>query len=120
MGELLHLLNNLTSCVYSSFLFLFFEIAGWAEAEWDLLHDNLLQSAQDLTLGQRFTFHQDNELKSLSGLARALTHPSWKSLHPSWQNVRAEYPKSRGAELVASYLRRPVAVIAAKGALTRY
>ena len=29
----------------------------------DILYDNLDQGAQDLSLGQRFTFHQDNDPK---------------------------------------------------------
>ena len=55
----------------------------------DILNENLVQSAQDLRLGRRFTFlHEndpkhavktmqewlrDNSVMSLSGLARALT-----------------------------------------------
>ncbi len=30
----------------------------------DILDENLLQSAQDLRLGQRFTFQQDNDLST--------------------------------------------------------
>uniref|UniRef100_A0AAZ3SHC4 Tc1-like transposase DDE domain-containing protein n=1 Tax=Oncorhynchus tshawytscha TaxID=74940 RepID=A0AAZ3SHC4_ONCTS len=36
----------------------------------EFLDENLLQSAQDLRLGQRFTFHQDNEPKHTAKTTR--------------------------------------------------
>ena len=120
----------------------------------EILDENLLQSAQDLRLGRRFTFQQDNDLKHT-----AKTTQEWlrnKSQCPSvaqpaprlepdqtsferpenscaamlpiqraglericreeWEKL----PKYRCAKLVASYPRRLEAVIASKGASTKY
>ncbi len=102
----------------------------------DILDENLLQSAQDLRLGRRFTFQQDNDPKHtakitkewlfLNGPARALTEHLWRDLKmavhqrlPSnltelerickeeWQRI----PKSRCEKLVASFPKRLMAVL---------
>ena len=89
----------------------------------DILHENLVQSAQDLRLGRRFTFQQRTMTlstqprqrrsglgttlwMSLSGPARALTWTqsnisgeTWKWLsthgpHPTWQSLRGSAEKN--------------------------
>ncbi len=40
----------------------------------DILDENLLQSAQDLRLGQRFTFQQDNDPKHTAKITKEWLH----------------------------------------------
>ena len=121
----------------------------------DILDENMLQSTQDLRLGRRFTFQQDNNPKHTAKttqewlLDKALNVLEWPSQSPylnpvkhlwrdlkiavqlfspsnlteleqicreDWENL----PKYRCSMLVASYPRRLKAVIAAKGASTKY
>ena len=120
----------------------------------DILNENLVQSAQDLRLGRRFTFQQDNTLSTQPRQCRWLKDNSvnvleWPSQSPDlnpikhlWRDLKMavhrwspsnltelericrdewqKIPKSRCAKLVASYPRRLEAVIAAKGASTKY
>uniref|UniRef100_A0A9J7YB28 Transposase n=1 Tax=Cyprinus carpio carpio TaxID=630221 RepID=A0A9J7YB28_CYPCA len=41
---------------------------------WDILDENLLQSAQDLRLGRRFTFQQDNDPKHTAKITKEWLH----------------------------------------------
>ena len=116
---------------------------------------NLLQRAQDLRLGRRFTFQQYNNPKHTAKTMqewlryRSLNVLEWPSqsldvnpMEHLWRDpkiavqqhspsnltkleriCREEWeklPKYRCAKLVASYPRRFVAVITAKGASTKY
>ncbi|CDQ97102.1 unnamed protein product [Oncorhynchus mykiss] len=117
--------------------------------------ENLFQSAQDLRLGRRFTFQQNNDPKHTAKTTQEWFHnkslnvlewPSqsldltriehlWRDLKIAVQRrspsnltelericreERENLPKYRCAKLVASYPRRLEAVIAAKGASTKY
>ena len=120
----------------------------------EILDGNLLQSTQDLILGQRFPFQQDNNPKytaktmqewlrdkSLNVLVsqpEPRLEPNETSLErpeiscaatlpihlaelericrEEWEKL----PKYRCAKLIASYPRRLKAVIATKGASTKY
>ncbi|KAG2466468.1 TCB1 transposase, partial [Polypterus senegalus] len=121
----------------------------------DILNENLLQSALDLTLGRRFIFQQDNDPKHTAKISKVWLQDSsvnvleWPSQSPDlnpiehlWRDLKmavhrrfpsnlmelercckeqwAKLAKDRCAKLVASYSKRLVAVIAAKGALTKY
>ena len=121
----------------------------------EILDENLLQSFQQLRLGRRFTFQQDNDTKHTAKTTQewlrdktlnALEWPSQsQDLNPiehlcrdlktavqrHYLSKRTELericreeweklPKYRCAKLVASYPKRFKAVIAAKGALTKY
>jgi hypothetical protein len=121
----------------------------------EILNRNLLQSAQGLRLGRRFTFQQDNDPKHTAKtvqewlLEKSLNILEWLSQSPDmnpikhlWRDMKIavqrhspsslterericreeweKLPKYRCAKLVASYPRRVEAVIAAKGASTKY
>ncbi|KAG2458162.1 TC1A transposase, partial [Polypterus senegalus] len=121
----------------------------------DILNENLLQSALDLRLGQRFTFQQDNDPKHTAKISKEWLQDNsvnvleWPSRSPDlnpiehrWRDlkmaVHRRFPsnqmelercckeewvklaKDRCAKLVASYSKRLEAVIAAKGASTKY
>ena len=113
----------------------------------EIFDENLLQSAQDIRLGRRFTFQQDNNPKHTAKTTqewlwdKSLNVLDWPSQSPdlnlkiavqqrSPSNLtelericREEWEKlakNRCAKLVASYPRRLKAVIAAKGASTKY
>ncbi|XP_071210367.1 uncharacterized protein [Salvelinus alpinus] len=121
----------------------------------EILDENLLQSAQDLRLGQRFTFQQDKNPKHTAKTTqewlrdKSLNVLEWPSQSPDlnpienlWRDLKiavqrrspsnltelericreewGKIPKYRCAKLVASYPRRLEAVIAAKGASTKY
>ena len=88
----------------------------------DILNENLVQSAQDLSLGRRFTFQQDNDTKHTAKMTQewlrdnsvnVLEWPSqspnlnpiknsretWKWLstdgpHPTWQSLRGTAEKN--------------------------
>uniref|UniRef100_A0A8C8C490 Tc1-like transposase DDE domain-containing protein n=1 Tax=Oncorhynchus tshawytscha TaxID=74940 RepID=A0A8C8C490_ONCTS len=129
--------------------------SSYNERSKEILDKNLLQSARDLRLGQRFTFQQDSDpthtAKTTQKLIRdkclnVLECPSQSSdLNPIehlWRDLKIvvkqrspsklselekicreeweKLPKYRCAKLVASYPRRLEAVIAAKGASTKY
>ncbi len=109
----------------------------------DILNENLVQSAQKLQLGWKFTFQQDNhpthtakamqewlrDDSNLNGPARVRTWnqsdilgETYKLLstdgpQPTWQSLRwyklVKKNKSRCAKLVAPYPKRPEAVIVA-------
>ena len=98
----------------------------------EILDENLLQSAQDLRLGQRFTFQPDNEPKHT---AKTMQEHLWRDLKIAVQRrspfnlteleriCREEcekLSKYRCAKTVASYPRRLKAVISAKGVSTKY
>ena len=120
-----------------------------------ILEENLLQSAKDLRLQQRFLFQQDNDAKhaAISTLERLQNKNvkvlEWPSQSPDlnpienlWKDLKIvvhrhspsnltvlericreeceKIPKSRCAKLIQTYLRRLEAVIAAKGASTKY
>ncbi|CDQ87759.1 unnamed protein product [Oncorhynchus mykiss] len=114
----------------------------------EILDENLLRSAQDLRLGRRFTFQQDNVTLStqprprrsdLSECPRVsqpepgleLDRTSLEILQIAVQQrspfklriYREEWeklPKCRCAKLVATFPRRLKAVITAKGVSTKY
>jgi hypothetical protein len=79
----------------------------------EMLDINLLQSTQDLRLGRRFTFQQDNNPKHT-----AKSTQEWleRICREEWEKL----PKYIHVKIVASYPRRLKAVIAAKGASTKY
>ncbi|KAG2455383.1 TC1A transposase, partial [Polypterus senegalus] len=110
----------------------------------DILDENLLQGALDLRLGRRFIFQQDNNPKHTAKISK-----EWPSQSPDlnpiehlWRDLKmaaerrfpsnlkelkrcckeewAKLAKDRCAKLVASYSKRLEAVIAAKGASTKY
>ncbi len=60
----------------------------------DILDKNLLQSAQDLRLGRRFTFQQDNDPKHTAKITKEWLHNNsvtpW--LKPNWASL--ERPKN--------------------------
>ncbi|KAG2465191.1 TC1A transposase, partial [Polypterus senegalus] len=121
----------------------------------DILDENLLQSALDLTLGRRFIFQQDNDPKHTAKVSKEWLQDNsvnvleWPSQSPDlnpiehlWRDLKmavhrcfpsnlmelercckeewAKLAKDRCAKLVASYSKRLEAVIAAKGASTKY
>jgi hypothetical protein len=111
----------------------------------EILDENLLQSAQDLRLGRRFTFHikpkhtakttqewiRENGLNVLEApnehLWRDLKIAGHQCSPPNLTELKRicreeweKLPKYTCAKLVASYLRRLKAVIAAKVASTPY
>ena len=115
------------------------------EQSTEILHENLLQSAQDLRLGQKFPFQQDNDPKHTAKTMqewlrnKSLNVLQWPSQNPDMDPIehqsspsnlkelericREEWEKLRKYrcdKLVASYPRRLKAVIAAKGASTKY
>ncbi len=47
----------------------------------DILDENLLQSAQDLRLGRRFTFQQDNDPKHTAKITKGLHNTPWLFLN---------------------------------------
>lgn len=132
------------------------EMCGHSHAEryGAIQSENLFQGAQDLTLGWRFTFQQDNEPKHSAkktqerlwesserpGMARIESgpEPNRASLERCETGCASSFPIQPGrvwsslprrmgeaskkwrVELVASFPRRLEAVIAAKGALTKY
>ena len=120
-----------------------------------LIDENLLQSAQDLRLGRRVTFQQDNNPKhttkrmqdwlqdtSLNVLEGPSQSPDLNPIQHLWRDLkisvqrcspsnltelkricreqREKPPKYRCARLVVSYPKRLDAVIATKGASTKY
>ncbi len=121
----------------------------------DILDENLLQSAQDLRLGRRFTFQQDNDPKHTAKITKEWLHNNsvtvleWPSQSPDlnpiedlWRDLKMavhqrlpsnltelerickeewqRIPKSRCEKLVASFLKRLMAVLNQKGASTKY
>ena len=92
-------------------------------AKYRKIDEHLLQSTQEFSLGRCFSFRPDNYPKHT-----AKTPQKW--LRDKSLNVRVaqpepgleweKLPKYRCAKLVASYPRRLEAVIAAKGASTKY
>ncbi|KAG2459935.1 TCB1 transposase, partial [Polypterus senegalus] len=121
----------------------------------DTLDENLLQSALDLRLGQRFSFQKDNDPKHTAKISKewlqdnSVNFLEWPSQSPDvnpiqhlWRDLKmavhrrspsnlmelercckeewAKLAKDRCAKLVASYSKRLEAVIAAKGASTKY
>jgi hypothetical protein len=114
-----------------------------------ILDENLLQSAQDLRLGRRFIFQQDNNPKRTAKTMQEWLHNKplnvleWPSQSPKLNPIKQivvqqrspsnqteferffreeweKLPKYRCAKLIASYPRRLSAVIAVKGASTKY
>ncbi|KAL1256421.1 hypothetical protein QQF64_011966, partial [Cirrhinus molitorella] len=105
----------------------------------DILDENLLQSAQDLRLGRRFTFQQDNDPKHTAKITKEWLHNSvtvleWPSQSPDlnpiehlWRDLKMavhqhlpsnltelewqRIPKSRCEKLVASFPKRLMAVL---------
>ncbi|KAG2459959.1 TC1A transposase, partial [Polypterus senegalus] len=113
----------------------------------DILDKNLLQSAKDLRLGQRFTFQQDNDPKHTAKIMKEWLHNNsmtvleWPSQSPDlnpiehlWRDLKMavhqrlpsnlteleRIPKSRCEKLVAAFPRRLMALLAQKGASTKY
>ncbi len=113
----------------------------------DILDENLLQSAQDLRLGRRFTFQQDNDLKHTAKITKEWLHNNsmtvleWPSQSPDlnpiehhWRDLKMavhqrlpsnlteleRIPKSRCEKLVAYFPKRLMAVLNQKGASTKY
>ncbi len=101
----------------------------------DIMDKNILQSAQDLRLGRRFTFQQDNDPKHTAKITKEWLHNNSRDLKmavhqrlPSnltelerickeeWQRI----PKSRCEKLVASFPKRLMVVLNQKGASTKY
>ena len=120
-----------------------------------ILDENSLQSARDLRLGQRFTFHPDNNPqhtakttqvwlrdKSLNVLEWSNQSPDLTPIKHLWRDLKIavqqhspsnltelericreeweKLPKYRCEKLAASYPRIIKAVIADKGASTKY
>ena len=48
----------------------------------EILDENLLQSALDLRLGQRFTFQQDNDPKHTATITKCVNVLDWPSQSP--------------------------------------
>ncbi len=113
----------------------------------DILDENLLQSAQDLRLGRRFTFQQDNDPKHTAKITKEWLHNNyvtvleWPSQSPDlnpiehlWRDLKMavhqrlpsnlteleRIPKSSCEKLVASFPKRLMAVLNQKGASTKY
>ena len=121
----------------------------------EILDENLLQSTQDLRLGQRFIYQQDNDPKqtaktmqewlwdkSLNVLEWPIQSPDLNPIKHLWRDLKMavqwhtpsnltdlericreeweKLPKYRCSKIIASYPRRLKAVIAAKGASTKY
>ncbi len=113
----------------------------------DILDENLLQNAQDLRLGRRFTFQQDNDPKHSAKITKEWLHNNsvtvleWPSQSPDlnpiehlWRDLKMavhqrlpsnlteleRIPKSRCEKLVASFPKRLMAVLNQKGASTKY
>lgn len=87
--------------------------------------------AQDLSLGRRFTFQQENtgvawgNVKTLewhrhiwTWLCTEAPHPAWRSLNNSAKTKKTS--KRMCAKLVGPFPRRLEAVFSARGALTKY
>ncbi|KAG2457009.1 TC1A transposase, partial [Polypterus senegalus] len=121
----------------------------------DILDENLLQSALDLRLGQRFIFQQDNDPKHTAKISKEWLQdnsvnvlecpsqsPDLNPIEHLWRDLKmavhqcfpsnlmelercckeewVKLAKDICAKLVASYSKRLEAVIAAKGASTKY
>ena len=108
----------------------------------DILEGNLFQSSRDLRLGRMFTFQQGNDPKHINALEGPRESPDLNPIENLWYYLKiavhqqnpsnlkeleqlgleewAKIPVARCANLIETYPKRLVAVIAANSGSTKY